>query len=210
MPGWYPAPVSANRSRAAACSPRSSSTGRPVSRTWRRRCLQAAVGVLGGLLGRLVDGVVAGAVGAAREGDVADVRAVAGQVPEPGQPLPARAALGVLGVEAVVVVAAAPADREDDLARVLRVDGDVIGDVLVRGVRVGGLRAAGQVVRVGRELQLPGPLRFFVEWLHTPRVVAAHTLSPAKRSAWIDVDSSSSPPTRSRWEKRPCRGSART
>ena len=34
-------------------------------------------------------------------------------------------------------------------------------------------------------------------WDHTPRLVAAHTRPPPKRSSWMVVHSSSAPPTRS-------------
>src|SRR5207237_3557431 len=69
--------------------------------------LQAAVRVGVQLLRRLVDGVVAGAVGGAGEGDVADVARVGRQVAQAaGDPGPGAVHLGE---EAVVVVPAAPA-----------------------------------------------------------------------------------------------------
>src|SRR5262249_8139786 len=102
--------------------------------------------------GRLVDHVVARAVRRAGEGDAADVTGTGGKVSEVGDPLPGPVHLGV---EAVVAVTAAPADGQHHLGRVPGVDGDVAGEVLVRRVRRGRHRTAGQVVRVGRELEGP-------------------------------------------------------
>ncbi len=62
----------------------------------------------------------------------------------------------------------------------------------------------------GANSSFQAPLSFWVEWLHTPSLVAAHTLPPPKRSSWMVVLSSSSPPTRLRAEKVPWCGCART
>src|SRR5205823_4613273 len=114
--------------------------------------LQRAVRV-GQELGRgLLDRVVLRAVRRRAQRDGTDVERVAGDVAGQGGPRPGAV---LLGVEAVVRVAVAPADRQDHLRRVLGVDRDVGGDVLVRRVRVARLGAAGQERGVRRELQLP-------------------------------------------------------
>src|SRR2546429_6760089 len=58
----------------------------------------------------------------------------------------------------------------------------------------------------GANSSVHGPDRVVAECVHTPREVAAQTLSPAKRSALMVVDSSSAPPTRPPGENSSWRG----
>ena len=104
---------------------------------------------------RLVDRIELRAVSRVGKGHVADVLRVDGAGWVDQRPVVARTAVGGL-VEAVVRVAAAPAGCRDQVARVLRVDGDVVDDVLVGRVRVARVRSAGQIARVRRERPRPG------------------------------------------------------
>jgi len=136
--------------------------GRERPRPERRAALrdeeatERAVRVGGELGRRLLDRVVAGAVGRRREGDQTDVSRRRGKS---GQRRSLPAAVCRTRVEAVVRVPAAPTGRDDDVARVFRVDREVIDDVLVRRVRVGRARPAGQVGRVRREHPRPWPVQ---------------------------------------------------